>query len=539
MDVLVWNDNDTVDEEYLLTLVDYANHETKEWNVEFINNDVNQVERYLSSSSPALVVLYCSNDIGEIGMVLQPFVEQRGGHILVQSSNRYPFSFMMEDLTVLYSPQYVVVSNDHNDNDNKKIYSTWDVPVQQTSTDSIKNVPLRRFGRWIHGPIFFSKEQQKQQKICLEDELSLWEWCCPSFKISKWQNESQQYKMINLLSERNGKDDVVLHVEVPFCEQTVFGPSIILQQQVPHHLWHPLLEYMDLVKERNPKLKYPTRACRYMHRLYEYGDVQQFFKISTYQQQLWMSLQDCVHHIDDIHPRDYTTSWTQSSYCTKKKTKKNGREEEEAYDDFPYDKQVLPVCIDDIDSVYHGRCGHIVQFPSSEDRVRYYHVQVWVCGPQAMHNKFQKYTSQQLKTLGGISRTNAFESSGLFLDISRINHSCLPNVQKLPLSKYYQYYKELQSQTDPTDKEKIQFLTSHPYLKKYRIPHKIQEYWETAHVIIPITTISRNEQLFISYGCHFETNLQYRRDWLQIKYGFICHCPRCTQQEQLEKGKKN
>ena len=531
MDVLVWNENHTIDEEYLSKLLDYANNETKEWNVE-CKNDVAQIESYLSSSSPALVVLYCSNDINEMEMILKPFVEQRGGHVLIQSPNLHALTFMMEDSTILYSPQYVAVSN----YENKKKYSTWDVSVQQSFTNNIRNVPLRHTGRWIYGPVLFSKEQHQQQ-TCQEDELALWEWCCPSVKISKWQNESQQYQMTNLLSRCNRKDDIVLHVEVPFCQQTVFGPSIILQQKLPHHLWHPLLEYMDLVKERNPKLKYPPRACRYMHRLYEYGDVQLFFKLSTSQQQLWMSLQDCVHHIDDIHPRDYTTLWAQSSYCTKM-TKSNDMEKEIIHGDYPYDKQVLPVCIHDIDSVYHGRFGHIIEFPSHEDKVHHYHVQVWACGPQVLPNKIQKYTSQQLKTLGGISRTNAFESSGLFLDVSRINHSCLPNVQKVPISKYYQYYKQ-QSETDPTDKEKIQFLTSHPYLKKYRIPQKIQEYWETAHVIIPITSISRNEQLYISYGCHYETNLQFRRDWLQIKYGFICQCPRCTQQEQLEKRKAN
>merc|ERR1712039_690813 len=99
---------------------------------------------------------------------------------------------------------------------------------------------------------------------------------------------------------------------------------------------------------------------------------------------------------------------------------------------------------------------------------------------------------ENLKTPGGIMRTNsfAFETGGteiLFEHLSRINHSCMPNVVK----------------------------------QRYRRKGEFVEF-----VVTATRDILAGEELFIDYGVP-DGPVERRRAWLTMKYNFTCHCPAC------------
>eukprot|EP00747_Dinoflagellata_sp_TGD_P013197 gnl/TRDRNA2_/TRDRNA2_122337_c1_seq2.p1 gnl/TRDRNA2_/TRDRNA2_122337_c1~~gnl/TRDRNA2_/TRDRNA2_122337_c1_seq2.p1 ORF type:complete len:119 (+),score=11.02 gnl/TRDRNA2_/TRDRNA2_122337_c1_seq2:130-486(+) len=99
---------------------------------------------------------------------------------------------------------------------------------------------------------------------------------------------------------------------------------------------------------------------------------------------------------------------------------------------------------------------------------------------------------ENLKTPGGIWRTNVYDfpptgTQVLFALLSRINHSCVPNVQK--------------QRSRRTDE----------------------------FVVTAVRNIREGEELCISYGVP-EGSVNERRAWLDMKYKFVCHCEACDRE---------
>ena len=102
----------------------------------------------------------------------------------------------------------------------------------------------------------------------------------------------------------------------------------------------------------------------------------------------------------------------------------------------------------------------------------------------------KKIKPENLKTPGGICRTNSFCFSGkdvLLEQMCRINHSCVPNA-----------------------------MIQQPSNVQFR-----------SYILIARCDIRKGEQIFIDYGVP-KGSTEERRDFLRMKYNFTCHCKACT-----------
>eukprot|EP00931_Biecheleriopsis_adriatica_P054860 TRINITY_DN32326_c0_g1_i3.p1 TRINITY_DN32326_c0_g1~~TRINITY_DN32326_c0_g1_i3.p1 ORF type:complete len:311 (+),score=56.21 TRINITY_DN32326_c0_g1_i3:23-934(+) len=147
-----------------------------------------------------------------------------------------------------------------------------------------------------------------------------------------------------------------------------------------------------------------------------------------------------------------------------------------------YDGSSLPVrakfaALSSNEPMLNGRIGVATEFDGKSWAVRF------------PSGELTSIDAKNLRTPGGLWRTNAFESVGtgtqcVFEKLSRINHACVPNVRKLRSRATGEF------------------------------------------VIFAKKDIKPGEELFIDYGVP-PGDVEARRKHLEWKWNFTCHCQAC------------
>lgn len=210
--------------------------------------------------------------------------------------------------------------------------------------------------------------------------------------------------------------------------------------------------------------RYPPEAKMMMDEATEYATSYLYWQSSNDQQEKWFALHDCHHRC----PLDTTV-------CVFGLESEQGRR-------------------------LNGRVGRVSCTEQSIGRV----------GVQFSDPPSEKSIAiKNLKTPGGVWRSNAIGDAGLFETLCRMNHSCNPNVAVLRANnRTHDSDSDSDLDSDQRTHEQVAIATRHI---------KMGEQLLVDYTNMSTCTVEDEEELAVTQ----------RREKLLMKYDFECQCERC------------
>ncbi len=266
-----------------------------------------------------------------------------------------------------------------------------------------------------------------------------------------------------VFATRNIKVGEIIFKEKPFFQLDLSKPMLSWEMMQLNQELDPFV----VANEGKEQPEYPAEARKIIERQIELRARDEYPKISANQKVKWMSLHDAHQKI----PKD----------CG-------------------------PVGIfglkSDTGKRMNGKIGEVKDYHENTQR---YAVKV------PKYEELKLIKRQNLKSPGGIFRTNAFRTQGLFETRCRINHSCDPNTSSDPQDLPSIMFAMLEDESDSVE----DFIGQ---LKSVRPDES---------AVVARRYIAKGEELTCSYiDCNLST--QERTEILQMKYNFLCNCTACT-----------